>query len=156
MIDGVGVREDLFTPVWVTSIVVDIFDWVVCNALVPAVESEEINELEDVNGKCEVLFSRRLIGSNVVFEGAVNFVELDITLILLMVAAEFKLVDNFEVVNVGYDVPIYKCVTFVNFEEANGYEIVSILFIPMDEGVTKTVLEIFILDGTIEGLKEVD
>ena len=121
----------------------------------PAVECEKINELKGVNGKCDVLFSRRSSGFGVVFEGAVNFVEFDITLVLLMVVPELKLVDNFEGVNVGYDVPIYKCVTSVNFEEATGYEIVSILLLPMDEGVTMIVLEIFILDGTLEGSKEV-
>ena len=60
----------------------------------PAVESEIINKPEDENGKCEVVISWRSIGFNVVFEGAVNFVELDTTMILLMVTAEFKLDDN--------------------------------------------------------------
>ena len=57
MIDGVAVVDELFTPVWVASIVVDIFDWDVCDALMPAVESEEINERKDKNGKCEVVIS---------------------------------------------------------------------------------------------------
>ena len=57
MTDGVAVIDELFTPVWVASIVVDIFDWDVCDALMPAVESEIINELEDENGKCEVVIS---------------------------------------------------------------------------------------------------
>ena len=57
MIDGVAYREELFPPVWVASIVVDIFDWDVCDALMPAVECEEIKEREDKNGKREVMVS---------------------------------------------------------------------------------------------------
>ena len=57
MTDGVAVKDELFTPVWVASIVVDIFDWDVCDALMPAVESEEINERKDGIGKCEVVIS---------------------------------------------------------------------------------------------------
>ena len=72
-----------------------------------------------------------------------------------MVAPEFKLVDNFEDVNVVGDVSICKCVIFVNVAEVNGYDIVTMLVLPMDEGVTGTELGIFIVDGIVEVSREV-
>ena len=71
-----------------------------------------------------------------------------------MVVPEFKLVENFEDVNVVGDVSISKCVIFGSFAEVNGYDIVTMLVLPMDEGVTGTELAIFIVDGLGEVSRE--
>ena len=72
-----------------------------------------------------------------------------------MVAPELKLVDSFEDVNIIDDVPICKCVVFVNFAEVNGYDIVTMLVLPVNEGVTETELGIFLVDDIVEASREV-